>query len=371
MKIYVDDVMPYATEFFRDLGEVVPFSGRKVEPGQLDDADILLVRSVTKVNSALLAGNQRLKFVGTATIGTDHLDTNYLKARGIPFSNAPGCNAQSVVEYVLSCLFLLSEIRQQAMQSWTVGVVGVGQIGRRLVKALTALEVKVLQCDPLRAAAEPDFLQVPFAELSQQVDVLCLHVPLVRDGEHATYHLLNETALQALPSHVAIINACRGEVIDNRALLKHQQQMPRDLFLDTWEGEPAILQELVPHCHIATAHIAGHSIEGKARGTEMLYQMVCQLLGKTPQWQLADFCPSPIMENLQISADFRLSDVQNLCRMLYDVRRDDALFRFYLATRGFDWLRKTYPPRREFASLQLSGHAIPDFLVQLGFKRQQ
>ena len=370
MKIYVDDVMPYATEFFQDLGEVVPFSGRNVESGQLDDADILLVRSVTKVNSALLAGNQRLKFVGTATIGTDHLDTNYLQARGIAFSNAPGCNAQSVVEYVLSCLFLLSEIRQQPMQNWTVGVVGVGQIGRRLVSALTALEVKVLQCDPLRAA-EPDFSHTPFAELCQQVDVLCLHVPLVRSGENATYHLLDETALQALPSHVAIMNACRGEVIDNQALLKQQQQRPRDLFLDTWEGEPNILQELVPYCHIATAHIAGHSIEGKARGTEMLYQKVCQLLGKTAKWQLSDFCPAPMMENLQISAEFRLSDVQNLCRMLYDVRRDDALFRFYLATKGFDWLRKTYPPRREFASLQLSGQAIPDFLVQLGFTRQQ
>lgn len=371
MKIYVDDVMPYATEFFRDLGEVVPFSGRKVEPGQLDDADILLVRSVTKVNSALLAGNPRLKFVGTATIGTDHLDTDYLKARGIPFSNAPGCNAQSVVEYVLSCLFLLSEIRQQPMQNWTVGVVGVGQIGRRLVAALTALEVKVLQCDPIRAASEPDFLHLPFAELSQQVDVLCLHVPLVRNGDDKTFHLIDDSTLQALPSHVAIINACRGEVIDNQALLKQQQQQPRDLFLDTWEGEPTILQALVPYCHIATAHIAGHSIEGKARGTEMLYQRVCQLLGKSPKWQLADFCPAPTMENLQISADFRLSDVQNLCRMLYDVRRDDALFRFYLATRGFDWLRKTYPPRREFASLQLSGHAIPDYLIQLGFRRQQ
>ena len=371
MKIYVDDVMPYAMEFFKDLGEVVPFAGRQVEPGQLDDADILLVRSVTQVNSALLAGNQRLQFVGTATIGTDHLDTAYLQARRIPFSNAPGCNAQSVVEYVLSCLFLLSEIRQQPLQSWTVGVVGVGQIGRRLVSALKALEVTVLQCDPPRAAAEADFAHVPFAELCQQVDVVCLHIPLVRGGDNSTYHLLDAAALAALPTEVAIINACRGEVIDNQALLKQQRQQPRDLFLDTWEGEPTILQELVPFCHIATAHIAGHSIEGKARGTEMLYQKVCKLLGKTPQWQLADFCPAPIMENLQISADFRLSDVQSLCRMLYDVRRDDALFRYYLATKGFDWLRKTYPPRREFASLQLSGHAIPDYLVQLGFTRQQ
>lgn len=371
MKIYVDDVMPYATEFFQDLGEVVPFSGRNVAPGQLNDADILLVRSVTKVNSTLLAGNQGLKFVGTATIGTDHLDTHYLQERGIPYSNAPGCNAQSVVEYVLSCLFLLSEIRQQPLQSWTVGVVGVGQIGRRLVSALSSLQVKVLQCDPPRAATEADFPHVPFTELCSQVDILCLHVPLIRSGEDATFHLLDDKALQALPRHVAIINACRGEVIDNQALLKQQQQKPRDLFLDTWEGEPTVLQELVPYCHIATAHIAGHSIEGKARGTEMLYQKVCQLLGKTPHWQLSDFCPAPIMENLQISVDFRLSDVQNLCRMLYDVRRDDALFRFYLANKGFDWLRKTYPPRREFASLQLSGHAIPDFLVQLGFKRQQ
>ena len=371
MKIYVDDVMPYAREFFQDLGEVVPFAGRQVQAEQLQDADILLVRSVTKVNEALLGAKPKVQFVGTATIGTDHLDTEFLNAKQIPFSNAAGCNAQSVVEYVLSCLFLLSEIRQQPIQSWTIGVVGVGQIGSRLVRALKALQVKVLQCDPPRARQEPDFNHVPFSELCQQVDVLCLHVPLQRSGSDATFHLLAADDLAALPANVAIINACRGEVIDNQALLQQLKNQPRDVFLDTWEGEPHILQELVPYCRIATAHIAGHSVEGKARGTEMLYQQLCARLGIKPKWQLSDFCQPPVMKNLQISPDFRLSDVQNLCRMLYDVRRDDALFRFYLASKGFDWLRTTYPARREFGSLQLSGQAIPDFLLQLGFNSQQ
>ncbi len=371
MKIYVDDVMPYAREFFQDLGEVVPFAGRHVQAEQVKDADFLLVRSVTKVNQALLGASPKVQFVGTATIGTDHLDTEFLRAKQIPFSNAAGCNAQSVVEYVLSCLFLLAEIRQQPLQSWTVGVVGVGQIGSRLVRALQALQVNVLQCDPPRARQQLDFPHVAFAKLCQQVDVLCLHVPLHRDGEDATYHLLDEAALAQLPADLAIINACRGEVIDNQALLRQLKVQSRDVFLDTWEAEPNILQELVPYCRIATAHIAGHSIEGKARGTEMLYQQVCARLGIPPKWQLSDFCPSPVMKNLQISPDFGLSDVQNLCRMLYDVRRDDALFRYYLASKGFDWLRTTYPARREFGSLQLSGQAIPDFLLQLGFNSQQ
>lgn len=371
MKIYADDNMPLADEFFQSLGEVRRFNGRTVTAEVLADADVLLVRSVTKVNEQLLGKNRQLRFVGTATIGTDHLDLPFLQQRQIPYSNAPGCNAQSVVEYVLSCLFLHAEKQGVALQQLKVGVVGVGQIGRRLVQALEALEVQVLQCDPLRAAAEPAFAHTEFETLLVNVDVVSLHVPLLRSGPHATYHLLNADMLAQMPVTTAIINACRGEVVDNQALLAAAQAgCPRALYLDVWEQEPDILHALVPYCQIATAHIAGHSIEGKARGTEMLYQQLCHQLGVRPTAQLAAFLPVPALSAVQISENFRLSDVQNLCRMLYDVRRDDVLFRQHLHGQGFDWLRKTYPARREFSSLDLQGQ-VPAYLLRMGFSSQQ
>lgn len=373
LKIYADENMPYVQQFFAELGQVQLVDGRNLTPTQVADADVLLVRSVTKINAELLSKNNCLRFVGTATIGVDHIDQSYLQQQAIRFSCAPGCNAQSVVEYVLSSLFWLAEQQQKPLQQWTVGVVGVGQIGSRLVKALQALQVTVLQCDPLRAQAEPDFPHTPFEALFTQVDALSFHVPLFKSGEHATFKLLNSQTLAQLAPQVAIINASRGEVTCNQALLQEAQNgVQRPLVLDVWDNEPEVLTALVPYCRIATAHIAGHSIEGKARGTEMLYLALCKLLKVTPSHSLHDFCPPPVLEMLQISANFRLSDVQNLCRMLYDVRRDDALFRYHLNGNGFDWLRKHYPARREFSSLRLAapGGAIPEYLTQLGFSSQ-
>jgi erythronate-4-phosphate dehydrogenase len=375
MNIYADENMPYVQQFFAGLGTVQLVDGRQLTPAQVADADVLLVRSVTQVNAQLLSQNNQLKFVGTATIGVDHIDQALLSSRDIRFSSAPGCNAQSVVEYVLSSLFLLAEQQQKPLQQWTVGVVGVGQIGSRLVKALQALEVNVLQSDPLRAANEADFPHVDFAELCRKVDVLSFHVPLVKTGAFPTLKLLNQQNLQQLPATVAIINASRGEVTCNQALLAEAKSgVQRPLVLDVWDQEPNILQELVPYTRIATAHIAGHSIEGKARGTEMLYQALCKSMNLEIKHTLAEFCPVPVMEKLQISENFRLSDVQNVCRMLYDVRRDDALFRFHLQGLGFDWLRKHYPPRREYSSLHLQlanpAAAIPEFLRKLGFSSQ-
>lgn len=374
MKIYADENMPYVQQFFAGLGDVTLVDGRQLTAAQVADADVLLVRSVSRVDQALLSQNQRLRFVGTATIGVDHIDQTYLQSRSVAFSSAPGCNAQSVVEYVLSSLFLLAEQQQKPLQQWTVGVVGVGQIGSRLVTALQALQVQVLQCDPVRAAQEADFAHIDFADLVQQVDAVSFHVPLVKSGSFPTLGLLAAHNLATVPVEVAIINASRGEVTCNQALLAEALAgRHRPLVLDVWQQEPNILQALLPYTRIATAHIAGHSIEGKARGTEMLYQSLCKLLKVEAKLSIEQFCPPPAITALQISANFGLSDVQNLSRMLYDVRRDDALFRYHLNGNGFDWLRKHYPPRREFSSLRLQmsdQSAVPAFLTTLGFSSQ-
>lgn len=375
MKIYADENMPYVKDFFAELGEVTLVNGRTLTADQISDADVLLVRSVTKVNEQLLAKSPQLKFVGTATIGTDHIDQNYLQQRGIGFSSAPGCNAQSVVEYVLSSIFVLCEKYQWNLQQKTVGVVGVGNIGRLLVSALQALSIRVLCCDPLRAAAEADFPHIPFEQLLPQVDIVSFHVPLIKTGPDATADLLNSRTLKLLKPDCALINACRGEVTNNQDLLTEAQSgQKRPLVLDVWANEPEPDLRLLPYTDIASAHIAGHSIEGKARGTEMLYQAFCQQLGLTPHKTLSQVLPQPKISELKINSEFGLLDVQNLTRLLYDVRRDDALFRFYMTqdnkTQGFDWLRKSYPPRREYSSVRLTGQEVPEFLTTLGFNTQ-
>ncbi|WP_233009465.1 4-phosphoerythronate dehydrogenase [Rheinheimera faecalis] len=380
MKIYADENMPYVKDFFAELGEVTMVNGRTLTADQISDADVLLVRSVTKVNQQLLSKSPQLKFVGTATIGTDHIDQQYLQQRGIGFSSAPGCNAQSVVEYVLSSIFVLAEKYQWNLQKKTVGVVGVGNIGRVLVNALEALSIKVLCCDPQRAATEDDFPHIPFEELLPQLDIVSFHVPLVKTGSDATVDLLNSRTLKLLKPDCAVINACRGEVTNNDALLTEaqftevQSGRKRALVLDVWANEPEPDLRLIPYTDIASAHIAGHSIEGKARGTEMLYQAFCQQLGFSPTKTLAQVLPEPQISELKINSNFGLLDVQNLTRLLYDVRRDDALFRFYMMqdnkTQGFDWLRKSYPPRREYSSVRLTGQEVPEFLTTLGFSSQ-
>jgi erythronate-4-phosphate dehydrogenase len=374
MKIYADENMPYVKDFFADLGDVTLVDGRTLTADQILDADVLLVRSVTKVNEQLLIQSPKLKFVGTATIGTDHIDQHYLQQRAIGFSSAPGCNAQSVVEYVLSSLFVLAEKYQWDLRQKTVGVVGVGNIGRALVNALTALSIKVLCCDPLRAA-EPDFPHIPFEELLPQLDIVSFHVPLIKSGPDATVDLLNTQSLKLLKPECAVINACRGEVTNNNALLNEAQSgHKRALVLDVWANEPEPDVRLIPFTDIATAHIAGHSIEGKARGTEMLYQALCLQLGFTPEKTLAQVLPQPQVSEVKINSNFGLLDVQNLTRLLYDVRRDDTLFRFYMMQQqkkqGFDWLRKSYPPRREYSSVRLTGQEVPEFLTTLGFSSQ-
>lgn len=373
MKIYADENMPLVQAFFQHLGEVILFDGRKVTAAELADADILLVRSVTAVNASLLDTNARLRFVGTATIGTEHVDQAYLAGRNIAFASAPGCNAQSVVEYVLSSLWFLAEKYQWQLSDKTIGVVGVGNIGSLLVRCLTALGLKVLQCDPLRHEAERNFCHTDFDSLCRQADIISFHTPLTKEGKWPSRHLLNASALAGLKPDCAIINASRGGVIDNAALLSDltARTQRRAVVLDVWENEPDILTALLPYVDIATAHIAGHSVEGKARGTQMLYQRCCELLGQPVQRQLQQLLAQPAMEKLQISANFGLPDVQNLARLLYDVRRDDAIFRHALSAKGFDWIRKTYPPRREFSSLQLSGKVVPDYLLQLGFSLAQ
>jgi len=393
MKIYFDENMPFAKEFFSELchlpcgkhsgaelGELIPFSGRNLSAEQVADADVLLVRSITQVNEKLLHLNNRLSFVGSATIGMDHIDQSYLAKRNITFHSAPGCNAISVAEYVLSALVVLAERYLLNLLSLTVGIVGGGNTGSRLSEKLTALGIKHKICDPLLAEKKEQGYNITeidnrdYVSLDEVLacDVISLHVPKIEGGEHPTYKLLNSDNLVKLREDQILISACRGDVIDNHALLALKKSgHGLKVVLDVWQGEPDVLEALIPYTEIATAHIAGYSLEGKARGSEMLYQALCKQLNVEAKYKLKNFLPSASIPAIEINQDFNQILLNQLVKMVYDVRRDDAIFRQQLFVQGFDSLRKNYPVRREFSAVTvtLSPNAMSDVPHRLGFSK--
>ena len=370
MKIFYDENMPFAQEFFGELGELVPFLGRELNAQQISDADVLLVRSITKVDQQLLANNTQLKFVGTATIGVDHVNQDYLAQRNIPFSSAPGCNAISVAEYVLSSLVILAERYLIDLFSLTVGIVGAGNTGTRLSEKLTALGIRHVLCDPVLAESGRDNRDFVSLEEALACDVISLHVPKIEGGKHPTFHLLNSQRLASLTEQQILINACRGEVIDNQALLNLKQNgHGLKLIMDVWEHEPEILMPLIDYAEIATAHIAGYSLEGKARGTEMLYQALCRQLKIPVEKSLAKLMIEPGICQIRIKQPFDQIMLNQLVKMVYDVRRDDSIFRQQINDHGFDHIRKTYPARREFSATRVDmvNQTENDVPHQLGF----
>ena len=382
MKIYFDENMPFAKEFFSHISgvdtQLIPFSGRDLTAQTVVDADGLLVRSITQVNEALLSKNNRLFFVGTATIGTDHIDEEYLTKRGIRFYSAPGCNAISVAEYVLSALVVLAERYLLDLFSLTVGIVGGGNTGTRLSEKLMALGIPYKICDPHLEQKSSDKRTFFSLEEVLTCDVISLHVPKVTQGKYPTYRLLHQDNLIKLRDDQILISACRGDVIDNHALLALKKAGHGiKLVLDVWQGEPEVLRELIQYTELATAHIAGYSLEGKARGTELLYRALCQQLNEAqrqqiaPEYHLADFLPSAGISLIEIKQNFNQLLLNQLVKMVYDVRRDDAIFRQQLAEVGFDQIRKTYPVRREFSAVTITGTKAKgiEIIHQLGFSK--
>ncbi|MCF1429245.1 MAG: 4-phosphoerythronate dehydrogenase [Shewanella sp.] len=371
MNIIADENMPYVAQIFAPLGNVTLVNGRQLTAEQLVDADVLLVRSVTKVNAQLMPAGHRLKFIGSATIGTDHLDTAWLEAQGIPFANTPGCNAIAVGEYAFIAMLELAAMTGCVLKNKKVGIVGAGNTGSALARCLAAYGAETLLCDPLLEAAGDSRTFHSLEILLAECDVISLHVPLTRTGEHATWYLLDEDKLSSLKPGAWLLNCCRGEVIDNRALIRVKQQRP-DLrvVLDVWEGEPNPMAQLVPLVDIATPHIAGYSLEGRARGTLMLYQAIAKLLGMNDGPALASLLPAADFDRLSFGRELDENALRHLCRLVYDLRDDDKLFRANFAREGrFDQLRKNHTHRREFSALTLVN--APDFKVnwlsKLGF----
>lgn len=371
LTIVADENIPALESLFGGFGRILRRPGRSLCRDDLQNADVLLVRSVTRVDQTLLAETP-VRFVGTATIGTDHVDLAWLERQGIGFSSAPGSNADSVVEYVISSLLHLAEEREFDLFSKVVGIVGVGNVGGRLQQRLEAMGLQVLLCDPPRAAAEGQagFIELP--DLLQQADIISLHTPLVTTGRWPSQHLLNADTLALLKPDAVLLNSGRGSVIDNQALLELKRQRPDlTLVLDVWEHEPTVDPQLAALCAIATPHIAGYALDGKIRGSWMLYEALCEHLGQAPEIDLEQVLPESRIGALQLSAS---ADPLTPVRLVYDPFRDDRAMRAILAypverqRLAFDRLRREYPERREFATLRVvTCGALEGPLRALGF----
>jgi erythronate-4-phosphate dehydrogenase len=378
MKIVADENIPCVEKAFSTLGEVALLPGRGLRPADVRDADVLLVRSVTRVDHDLLEGS-RVRFVGSATIGYDHVDREYLGRRGIGFATAPGSNATSAAEYVVSALLVLQERHAFDLASMTVGIVGCGNVGSRVRDRLTALGMSCLVNDPplQRAGGQDGFVEL---EAVLQADIVSLHVPLTRGGRYPTFHLADGSFLRRLKPGAILLNTARGAVVDNlalAALLRKRDDLC--VVLDVWEGEPAINTVLLEAAVLGTPHIAGYSLDGKFRGTEMIYRAACEYFGQTPQWCALDDLPAaPLPAPAPAEGGGTMAGIRHAVLAAYDVRRDDRRLREILKLPAderpawFDRLRRDYPVRREFAECGIDTAGMDRssvaILRELGFR---
>lgn len=360
MKILCDEAMPYASEFFERVGSVEFFQVGKINKDALANTNALLVRSTTPINEQLLQLTPSLEFVGTATAGYNHFDVNAITAKGIEWTASPGCNARGVAEYLIAAVLKLAVEDELTLVDMTIAVVGVGEVGGRVAKLCKALDMKVVQYDPPKAQREQDFVSDEWHQVLS-ANIISLHMPLVSSGEHQNVHMFSKEVLQQLSSHQYLINACRGEVIDSSALFDMSTEQQPVYIFDCWENEPNINRQLIPKVRMGTPHIAGHSLEGKARGTEMLYLRLCAKYGVEPSVELASLLPTEILtESMQHACKsinqqgITNETLHTLVKCFYDIENDDSFFRAHMAKfEAITELRRHYPKRREFDSVRL------------------
>lgn len=353
MLIALDENIREAKASFSTLGETRTFQGRPLDVGAVKDADIICVRSVTKVDEEFLKAAPKVKFIATATSGSEHLDKEALKAHGIPWAAAKGSNAVSVTEWVMAVMLLHACRNKQTLSGRSIGIIGVGEVGSRVAKYSEALGLKPVLCDPPMAEREKDFQSASYEE-ALSCDIITLHTDLTTEGPFKTYHLIDAEKLSKIKPGAVLIQASRGAVIES-APLRERLMKARDLdyYADVWVGEPTPDKDILCCAQIATPHIAGYSWDGKLRGTEMIYSAVCDFLGKEKTWR------APYHEGGKVEIDLNgMTGEKALYKAvsaLYDPERDDTAMCETLdmgdkrRAERFDELRKKYPKRLEFS----------------------
>lgn len=343
MKILVDNFVPYAVETLAPFGEVVSVDGRELSPKDVVDADALIVRTRTRCDEALLSQAEKLQFVGTATIGYDHIDRDYLASRGVSFRSATGCNARAVLQWVSAVLAHLSERQGWRPEERTLGVVGVGNVGRLVREYALSWGFRVLCSDPPREQSEGLGREegfVPLDELLSRADIVTLHTPLTRVGAHATFHLADHEFLSHLRDGATLLNASRGEVADTEALVEHSNRLT--LCIDVWEGEPDHIDARLLECaEIATPHIAGYSAQGKANASAIVIDALAERLGLE---ELRGWYPSSVRRSSPRSIGWEqmCGEIDAYCHL----REETA--RMKQQPWDFENRRNTYPLREEF-----------------------
>lgn len=351
MKIIADENLAYPKELFSQFGEVVLINGRHITNSALKNADALLIRSVTKVDESLLRGSD-IKFIGTATIGTDHIDTEYLRSENIVFSSAPGCNSYAVAEYVIAALLNTALKNDFCLRDKSIGIVGYGNVGKKVAKLCGAFGMKVMINDPPLFREGKITRNTPLDRILES-DIISLHVPLHYKGRDKTYHLINKERLESIKNGSIIINTSRGSVIDENALINVASKKNLKLILDVWDNEPFISERILEVTTLGTPHVAGYTFEGKVNGSIIICEALASFLGKTA---LRSVVVPPVSDSeMEFIPESKIElAVNRIIGKIYNVERDhNMLFRSLLKPfeeRGeyFDKLRKDYPLRREF-----------------------
>jgi erythronate-4-phosphate dehydrogenase len=356
MKTVVAETVLLGREAFETLGGVAVIPDRQIGPGHLKDADVLIIRSKTKVTPELLAGSA-VRFVGTATAGFEHMDIQCLEERGIGWCAAPGCNADSVADYFTAALLLLHTSRGLEPEGKTLGIIGAGQVGSRVAVRAEALGLHVLLNDPPRAAREGAAGFQSLETLLAESDVVTLHVPLVQAKPWPTLRMADCRFFEQMKRGAVFINAARGKVLDADALLHAKENgLVSNAVLDVWDPEPCIRTDVLKAAAIGTPHIAGHSFEGRLNGTVQVYREACHFFETAPVWNPAPLLPAPAVPELKIDSRGKndLEVLAGAVAAVYDIATDDNALRAAAVTgkteraKNFDRLRANYGARREF-----------------------
>ena len=350
MRIVADDKIPFLKGALEPYAEVVYIPGKQIKMEMLKDSDALLIRTRTICNENLLEGTS-IRFIGTATIGFDQIDTDYCSKNKIIWTNAPGCNSSSVQQYIAAALFRISSEHHFSLKDKTLGIIGVGNVGSKVEKFARSVGMNVLLNDPPRARIEGKKNFHSLNTVLSGSDILTVHVPLNIVGEDQTWHLFNEESFKKIKRGAWFLNSSRGEVSDTYSLKNALNSgMLSGAVIDVWENEPNIDPELLQQAFIATPHIAGYSTDGKANGTSMVVNSLTKYFNlPSENWYPSDV-PPPASPYISIDCNNKSEEeiIREAVIHTYNIDKDNSMLR--ISIQNFEKLRGDYPVRREFTS---------------------
>jgi erythronate-4-phosphate dehydrogenase len=372
IKIIADDKIPFLKGVLEPYADVIYLPGNQISRESVMNTDALLIRTRTRCDATLLEGTA-VKFIATATIGSDHIDADYCMLNGITWVNAPGCNSYSVQQYITAVLLTLAQNRNFSLSEKTLGIIGVGNVGSKIQKAANLLGMKVKLNDPPRAQEEGAAGFVSLDEILETCDIITIHVPLIREGEDKTFHLFDSTLFGKVREGTWLLNSSRGEVIETRSLKTALTSgRLKGAVLDVWENEPDIDLELLRQVTVSTPHIAGYSVDGKANGTAMTVQALSRFFGLPLLGFYPPLLPVPSEPVIEIDGTGKSGQqiIHEAVIHTYAIMEDHN--RLQLSPGTFEQQRGNYPVRREFGAFTLNlsnvQRGLSDILEKLGFR---